>query len=275
MPTTIADNAIPARMAAPTSPTSSALAPLAASTEPKITAPNPYRNARIAWIHRMIRRSLSTFTVATRSASSQRDSDHRPEPQHRRRDPEPEPEDGARDRSRPERRAGAQGAPSPDASDEGDQSHGPEPDQVENRSEPARRQADDEDRERDPDETDEGQAETEASVVIGVGGGDRHGHGPHHRRTLRPSRCGGEGPAPAQADLRPRIAIRLLIFDRAWPYVRPVCASMPTTWLRKNSVRACASVIGSPRKRATTIADWPSVSEASNVSPNSSHKNRR
>jgi len=41
MPTTIAANAIPARIAAPTSPTSSALAPLAASTEPKITAPNP------------------------------------------------------------------------------------------------------------------------------------------------------------------------------------------------------------------------------------------
>src|SRR6476659_8230084 len=218
MPTTIADNAIPARMAAPTSPTSSALAPLAASTEPKITAPNPYRNARMAWIHRMIRRSLSTFTVATRSASSQRDSDHRPEPQHRCRDPEPEPQYGARDRSRSERRAGAQSAPSPDASDEGDQSHGPEPDQVENRSEPARRQADDEDRERDPDETDEGQAETEASIVIGVGGGDRHGHGPHHRRTLRPvalrwgSRPGSGGLEAADrdqaSDLRSRLAVR-------------------------------------------------------------------
>src|SRR6476469_5631082 len=133
MPTTIADNAIPARMAAPTSPTSSALAPLAASTEPKITAPNPYRNARMAWIHRMIRRSLSTFTVATRSASSERDSDHRPEPQNRRRDPEPEPQDGARDRARPERRAGAQGAPPPSAAHERDQGDGAEPEQVEAR----------------------------------------------------------------------------------------------------------------------------------------------
>src|SRR6476660_10104584 len=191
----------------------------------------------MAWIHRMIRRSLSTFTVATRSASSQRDSDHRPEPEHRRRDPEPEPQDGARDRARPERRAGAQGAPPPSASHERDQGDDAEADQVETRPEPVWRQADEHDRQRDPAETDERQAKTEASIVIGVGGGDRHGHGPHHRRTLRPSRCGGEGPAPAQADLRPRIAIRLLIFGRAWPYVRPVCASMPTTWLRKNSVR--------------------------------------
>ena len=75
MPTAIADKAIPARIAAPSSPTSRSLAPLCASTEPKITAPKPYRNARTAWIHRMIRRSLSTFTVDTERASSQRHAD--------------------------------------------------------------------------------------------------------------------------------------------------------------------------------------------------------
>src|SRR2546427_166966 len=90
------------------------------------------------------------------------------------------------------------------------------------------------------------------------------------RERARPERRAG-----AQADLRPRIATRLLIFARAWPYVSPVSASTPTTWLRKNNVRACESVIGSSRKLATTIADWPSVSEGSKVSSNPSHRNLR
>src|SRR6266550_30448 len=133
----------------------------------------------------MIRRSLSTFTVATRSASSEQDSDHRPEP---------EAQDGARDRARPERRAGAQGAPPSRPSYERDQGYGAEADKVETRPEAVRRYADEHDRQRNPAQTDERQAKTEASIVIGVGGRDRHGHGPHHRRTLRPVALRWRGP---------------------------------------------------------------------------------
>src|SRR6266699_4135239 len=123
----------------------------------------------------MIRRSLSTFTVDTDRASSQRHADQRPEPQYGRRDAEPEAQDRARDRARPERRAGAQGAPGPGPSDDRDDGHRAEPGQIDTGAQPVRRQADERDRQGDRPETDQRQDEPSTSVV--VGSGDRRDHG--------------------------------------------------------------------------------------------------
>src|SRR5215470_14909977 len=105
MPTTTADSAIPARIAAPTRPTRRSLAPEAASDVPRITAPNPYRNARTAWIPRIRRRSRSMLACST-PPTSERDREERPEPQRAGGEAEPQPHDRGGEGARPERRAG-------------------------------------------------------------------------------------------------------------------------------------------------------------------------
>src|SRR6266581_9521375 len=163
----------------------------------------------------MIRMSPSTFMVDMVRASSQRHADQRPEPQYGRRDAEPEAKDRARDRARPERRAGAQGAPGPGPPGDRDDGRRAEPGQIDTGAQPIRRQADERDRQGDRPETDQRQTEPLTSVV--VGSGDRRDHGriiagrtPLVPRSEEPRSRG------TQADLRPRIATRLLIFVRAW-----------------------------------------------------------
>src|SRR3954452_15400560 len=89
MPTVIAEIAMPARMAALSSPTATFEAPEAASDAPRITAPNPYRKARTAWIPRIRLRSARRSSFISREQSDsggdadQNQRDTHEQPKHR------------------------------------------------------------------------------------------------------------------------------------------------------------------------------------------------